>query len=55
MEHYRGSFGKNKGLVLEEYRRAGVKVKADKLDYNLEIHKQMEDKAKQRAKGTLLL
>ena len=46
MEHYRGSFGKDKGLVLEECRRAGVEVKTEDIDRNSGIYKRMEEKAK---------
>ena len=55
LEHYRGSFGKDEGLVLEEYRRARIEIKADTIDSNSIIHKWMEEKAKQRAEGMVLL
>ena len=55
MEHYRGSFGKDGGLVLKEYRRAEVEVKTEDIDRNSGIHKRMEEKAKQRTEGMVLL
>ena len=55
IEHYRGSFGKDEGSVLEEYRRAGIEVKTDNIDRYSGIHKRMEEKAKQRAEGMVLL
>ena len=55
IEHYRGSFGKDEGSVLEEYRRAGIEVKTDNIDRYSVIHKRMEEKAKQRAEGMVLL
>ena len=55
LEHYRGSFGKDEGLVLEEYRRAGIETKSDTIDCNSGIHKQMEEKAKQRTERMVVL
>ena len=55
LKHYRGSFGKDEGLVYEEYRRAGIEIKSDTIDYNSRIHKRIEEKAKQRAEGMVLL
>ena len=55
LEYYRGSFGKDKGLILEEYRRSGIEIKSDTIDYNSGIHKRMEEKAKQRTEGMVLL
>ena len=55
LEHYRGLFGKDEGLVLEEYRRAGIETKSDTIDCNSGIHKQMEEKAKQRTERMVVL
>ena len=55
LEHYRGLFGKDEGLVLEEYRRAGIETKSDTIDCNSGIHKRMEEKAKQRTKRMVVL
>ena len=55
LEHYRGSFGKDEGLVLEEYWRAGIEIKTDAIDYNSRIHKRIEEKSKQRVEGIVLL
>ena len=53
LDLYRGAFGNDEGLVLDEYRRENIETKGTKRDSV--GYKQMESKAINRAKGMALL
>ena len=48
LDHYRGAFGNDKGLVLDEYRRVNIEIKQSKRE--TAGYKKMESKAVDRAK-----